>query len=78
MITDGFQVKFESELQWKIWEIELFEEIATKIPTNNNQSFSPTGVSELNRIEGRGGNRFGRDCPASGAHIADGTQYTRF
>ena len=35
-------------------------------------------MSELNRIEGRGGNRFGGDCHASGAHMADGMLYTGF
>ena len=52
------------------------QEIATQIPTNKSQPFSPTRVSELNRIEGRGGKRFGRDCPASGAHMKDGMLYT--
>ena len=35
-------------------------------------------MSELNRIEERGGNRFGGDLPASGAHMANGTLYTGF
>ena len=48
----------------------------TQITTTKSQPFSSTGVSELNRIEGRGGNRFGGDFPASGAHMADGTLYT--
>ena len=46
------------------------------IPTTKSQPLIPTGVSELNRTEGRGGNRFGRDCPTSGAHISDGRLYT--
>ena len=50
MITEEFQVKLDSALQWKLWEIELFEEIATHIPTSKSQPFSPTGMSELNRI----------------------------
>ena len=33
-------------------------------------------MSELNRIEGRNGNRFGRDCPESISRLADGTLYT--
>ena len=78
MITDNFQFKLKSALQWERWEIELFKEIATQIPTTKSQLFSPTGLSELNRIEVHGGNRFGGDCPASGAHIADGTLYNVF
>ena len=35
-------------------------------------------MSEINRIEGRGGNRFGGYYPASGAHMADGMLYTGF
>ena len=53
--------------------MELFEEIAMRIPTSKSQQFSPTGVSELNRIEGCGGIRFDIDFPASGSHMADGT-----
>ena len=78
MITDDFQVNLESALQWECWEIELFEEIATQIPTTKSQPFSPTGVSELSSIEGRGGNRLGGDCPASGVHMEDGTLLTGF
>ena len=33
---------------------------------------------EINRIEGRGGNRFGGYCPVPRAHKADGTLYTGF
>ena len=50
MITDDFLVKLKSAPQWERWEIELFEEIATQIPTNKSQLLSPTGVSEPNRI----------------------------
>ena len=78
MITDDFQFNLESALKWERWEIELSEEIATNIPTTKSQPFSTTGVSELNKIEGRGSNRFIRDCPESGAHMADGTLYTGF
>ena len=52
---------------------KILQEIATQIPTTKSQPFSPTGVSELNRIEGRGGNRFGGYCPASRVHMSDGT-----
>ena len=51
----------------------ILHEIASQIPTTKSQPLNPIGVSELNRIEGRGGNRFGGDCPASRAHMADGT-----
>ena len=56
----------------------MFEEITTQIPTTKIQPFSPTGVSELKTIERYGGNRFSGDCPASRAHMADGTLYTGF
>ena len=56
MITDEFQVKLESALQWEFWEIKLFEKISTQIPTTKSKPFIPTGVSELNSIEVRGGN----------------------
>ena len=77
MIMDDFQVKLESALQWECWEIEPFEEIAIQIPNTKIQPLIPTGVSEINRIEGRGGSKVGGDCPASGAHMEDGTLYTR-
>ena len=48
------------------------------IPTTKSQTFSTTGVSELNRIEGRGGNRFVEDCHAPGAHMEEDTIYTGF
>ena len=55
---------------------EILQEIAMQIPTTKSQLFSPTGVYEPNRVEGRGGNRSDGDCPASGAHMADGAIYT--
>ena len=53
----------------------IFQEIATQIPTAKSQPFSPTEVYELNRIEGHSGNRFGIYFPASGAHMEEGTLY---
>ena len=54
----------------------ILQKISTQITTTKSQPLSNTGVSELNRIEARGGNRFGGDCPTSGAYMADGTLYT--
>ena len=78
MITDEFQVKLESALQWECWEIKLFEKISTQIPTTEIQPYSPTRVYELNRIDGRSFNSFGGYWPVSGAHMVDGTLYTGF
>ena len=55
---------------------ETLQEIATHIPTTKSQPLSPTRVSKMNSIEGSGGNRFGGDRPAFGAHLADSTIYT--
>ena len=53
----------------------ILQEIDTQIPTNKCQPFSPTGVSEINRIEERNRNRFGGYFPAYGAHMVDGKLY---
>ena len=53
----------------------ILQEIDTQIPTNKCQPFSPTGVSEINSIEGRDRNRFGGYLPAYGAHMVDGKLY---
>ena len=78
MITDNLKVNLESALKQERQEIELFEEIATHITTTKSQPLNPTGVSELNRIEESGSNRFSGDFPASRAHTVDGTLYTGF
>ena len=51
---------------------DILQELATQIPVSATQPFSPTSVSDIHRVDERNKGK----CPASGAHMADGTLYT--